>query len=116
MNSQLNEKWAMLYEKITELTYAGKLTWEQTDEIVYESIIGDKVIEVTKRLNSRSQGIDIIFRLRTPLGSVVDSFTDEDISNYAVYEDVKEFFEYLTRLASGADDFLNDLIKDLDAL
>jgi hypothetical protein len=114
------EKQAMIVNALVKSNQQGKLTWkpfEADPKIVYTQV-GDKTIYLE---NYHSNGTDSIKVEIYANGGLADKFIDDDLIDAQVASVTNEtWFQTLTALiesgrrkATGADEVLDSLLKDL---
>ncbi len=123
--SSIQEKQAKIVNALLRSNRTGKLKWlpyegendEGESETVYTSING-KLIYVSKY---HHQGTDSIRIQIYAGGNLVDTFLDDDLSSSEEtsvmsenwYQTMTALLEQASRMATGADEILDDLLKDL---
>ncbi|WP_108816275.1 hypothetical protein [Loktanella sp. Alg231-35] len=122
MNENTNEKvvkrWQLLVDRLLERTKSGDLDWEEsTRSGEFITTVKNSVIRFAQQRNREDLTL-YVFRIENDFGEVVDSFNDENLDadqNGAPYfKKVDPFFHDLRRKVSGADELLDELLKELN--
>lgn len=109
-------KWRKLTDLVIELTYSGGIVWKESvvdDEFI--TSISDVVISLSRQRIRDSPMI--VITLSTKQGKKVDEFNDEDlvsVDGESYYMKLDSLLNDINRKISGAEEFLDSLLADLE--
>ena len=124
------KKLATLTKRLYERTLAGSIDWEETAlNDVYQTSLADYSLRIsleesqTLEVSQSSVQSDVKIAIVNDVGSVIESFLDEDLSpewfheigvNEHPYKIMYSIYEIARRRALGSEQAINDILKELD--
>lgn len=112
----MSTKWGILLDKLVTLTEAGKLTWKET---VDGEEISTDLLETKVEIRFMEWDDSYLLVLRGDLGSPVDQFTDDELTESGYMGASRTFsklFKTVKRQNSGADQALDSIIERLSRI
>lgn len=120
MTNHLNstvEKWRALVDRLIFYTGTKKVAWKSSaDEGTYVSKVSGTQISITEAENSMHwESPDYIIKIYNKSGDVIDTFTDEDISETEnpYYKKMRNLYNTIVRINNGSEEVLDDLLEKL---
>lgn len=111
------EKWRTLVDRLIYHTSQRKVKWSiSADDGVYVSRISGTQISIHETSSQQSwPESTYIIKLYNGFGEVIDSFSDEDISDTSkqYYTKMKSLYKSIVRLHNGSEDVLDKILKEL---
>lgn len=124
MSASTADKYAFLVEKLYEMTVSGEAVWRDEDlSGRFSTAIGSRKIEIFSIATRDGGEPDIIVRIVDFIGTVLDTFSDVDLVDaktrvpgfYSYYSLMSDLLRRAARKASGAEDVLDSVLRDLGA-
>lgn len=111
------DKWRALVDRLVFYTNTKQVIWKSSaDEATFISRISGNQISISEVENQANwENPDYVIRIYNKNGEVVDSFSDEDISDNSnpYYRKMMNLYRTVVRLNNGSEDILNELLKEL---
>ena len=109
----MSAKWGKLLDTLIELTEAGKISWQANDwSGDFEAELGKHQVKLEEELFGEQFKISLMNFHR----EVVDSFTDEDLTDQGFSNAFSKFNKLQTsirRQLNGSEAALEEVLKDL---
>jgi hypothetical protein len=113
------EKQRRLAELLIQKTANGEIDWKETAEAtVFQVSFATTTLQISTRWNQEAGEPDYLVSLLNEVGTVVDSFSDNDLQDKLTppgtwFRRMEGLFHSARRSALGSDKILDDILSEL---